>query len=1296
MHTSKKPLLTNFTFLTFLFCSTLIFWAPCAFATDYTWVKGSDGNWDESTSWNPEGVPNGDSDTAAIETVADVTVTMNGSYTLGGLTVGSGDSLTMSDGAWLTIGSSGSGGTLTNNGTIFLNSTTTTYTQLIADGNVTLSGNGTLTLGQEVYARLGYGGSGGSFTNNAGHIIQGKGQLSTTVNNMGTIVADGGILWVNAAATNAGATMTTAGSSGILKISATVSGGSINPGSGTVRLEGATLDGTSNDVTIGTGAVEMPTGGALLKGNVTSGADIVVNDGVWLTIGSSGSGGTLTNNGTIFLNSTTTTYTQLIADGNVTLSGNGTLTLGQEVYARLGYGGSGGSFTNNAVHTIKGTGRILADINNNGEIIAQNGTLTIQSPVTGAGSVETADNGTLDIQQNLGTGDFTMANLGTLQVAINRVVTLTGDFTFYQTDETKWNWSVPSSLQMSGAGTQNQTLEVGGLDQGEQMAGFSDNFELPGLLLENSGTVVTLVDEIDNGNRSSPEALYTYGLYVNTGTTLYLNGLNLYTTIGGEVPIPVQVTPGSQLFGGGTIASIPAGTYYVDIQNGSDSNDGSAGHPWKTLHHAVELINGGESGNYVLYVASGTYAVNQQNVENGEADEPMLLSKENVTIVGSADTPPVIDGAGAENWSTGLEMTGSNLQLVNMSITGFSDDDEKGVYVMEGINCQIRSCFIHGNNWGIHVYTSDNTRIAECDIFNNSTHGIDVSWGSGNLVINNKIHDNPKYGIRAESSPEIYRNLIYDNAYGIYVEAPTQSSASPSPIIQNNVIYQATSGAVSYGIAVIVGEYVEVANPEIYYNTIDGGTLSGIKMENYSSSSPVIKYNIITNFGQYGIDNDTANPASPTIDYNDVWNTSAIVNYQGCAAGAHDITPPADPKYASYSLQSDSPCINTIPPAQEDPVDVDYPGYLRPRPGEENKDMGAYEYVADETVDYTLPTGTGLETDYRIFSIPLSLGTGADMLTAMENVLETYDNTTWRGFLYNGTGYDEFISGAFASHSIVPGTGYWIITTLENTIPFTGKPAPDGVDYFMDLAPGWHIIAPPWSDATVYLGNIEVTDGVNTYPLVAQPYENQLTQRFLWDYTGEDNQYYGYVQRSSNGFFLQNDTGYFINVLSDKAVRLIMPIGEGLGNGVSFDTAPSQAKTVQPDETPPPPPGSTPMADIKANGMDGPVSVAKGDPVSITVKLDPGAWIGRNADWWVAAHTPFDPPGDWYTYVHPNGWGTGIHACLQTPIFEVMSPFPVLNMVLPPGGYTFYFAVDGNMDGKPDATWLDTVQVTVE
>jgi len=48
--------------------------------------------------------------------------------------------------------------------------------------------------------------------------------------------------------------------------------------------------------------------------------------------------------------------------------------------------------------------------------------------------------------------------------------------------------------------------------------------------------------------------------------------------------------------------------------------------------------------------------------------------------------------------------------------------------------------------------------------------------------------------------------------------------------------------------------------------------------------------------------------------------------------------------------------------------------------------------------------------------------------------------------------------------------------------------------------------------------------------------------------------------------------------------------------------------------------------DIKANGQDGPIVVTPGDQISIEVSLDPGDKVGQNADWWIAATTPFAPP----------------------------------------------------------------------
>jgi hypothetical protein len=37
--------------------------------------------------------------------------------------------------------------------------------------------------------------------------------------------------------------------------------------------------------------------------------------------------------------------------------------------------------------------------------------------------------------------------------------------------------------------------------------------------------------------------------------------------------------------------------------------------------------------------------------------------------------------------------------------------------------------------------------------------------------------------------------------------------------------------------------------------------------------------------------------------------------------------------------------------------------------------------------------------------------------------------------------------------------------------------------------------------------------------------------------------------------------------------------------------------------------------DIKANGSDGPVSIPEGDPISVTVKLDPRIYLEVLADW---------------------------------------------------------------------------------
>ena len=111
---------------------------------------------------------------------------------------------------------------------------------------------------------------------------------------------------------------------------------------------------------------------------------------------------------------------------------------------------------------------------------------------------------------------------------------------------------------------------------------------------------------------------------------------------------------------------------------------------------------------------------------------------------------------------------------------------------------------------------------------------------------------------------------------------------------------------------------------------------------------------------------------------------------------------------------------------------------------------------------------------------------------------------------------------------------------------------------------------------------------------------------------------------------------------------------------------------------------------IQANGSSGPFGVRTGVPVSMQVSLDPGPYAGYNAEWWIATDTPMG----WYSYVYPAGWLAGIQRCTAMPLAPI-APTEILNMILPLGGYAFYFALDGIIDGIPEPALVDSAKFIV-
>jgi parallel beta-helix repeat protein len=1077
-----------------------------------------------------------------------------------------------------------------------------------------------------------------------------------------------------------------------------ISGGAINTAgnvtnnglinaAGTIAIS-ITAEAETNlngDITSSTGAIalENTEGGINLTGDstissaggaITLGAAVTIND-VTLIVGTG-------NTGAISFSSTIDSAAE--STGNLTINTDDTATFSNHV----GEGAAIGTLTLTTGNVSTGTKNITA-----GTIAVNGGTFGLADSPAGdwdVGDVTIASGATM----NATTGDFNVSgdwsNSGTFNHKDGTVTldgtnqTLSGTTSFYQLTK---NVNAADTLTFT-SGTANRTtvtntLNLKGQDPELLSLRSTDDAQWE---IDPQGTRTIEFLDVEYSNNVSATNINAFG-----------NDKNC-TDSGNNTKW--------------SFTQLTSGTYYVDTA-GNDSNAGTAAAPWKTLHYAIDRINNGATGTsalpYALIMAAGTYSIS-----NGESAATLIVSQSNVAIIGpdhhtiGAGTA-IIDGTGTSinDWIYGINPTGSNITIKDLSIKNFSAAGQYGIYMSASTGTEVNNCKISNNHTGIELAAGSNTfKIQFCEIYENTTDGLNVLSSTGGEIYRNTIYRHQDDGIAVFGcSPAIKRNKIYDNDTGIRVEA----NSTASPDIINNIIYETTDYTMNHGILVtcLSGG---TARPTIYHNTIDGGSGDGIEIDWRGDSgdvaAPVIKYNIITrcnDTGSFGINANAGATCAP--NYNDVWGNAT--NYSDeCNPGNEEIH--ADPKNGptEFKLPSDSPCRNAIPGTDPpgDPVTIDYHGYSRPGgTTSTSKDMGACEYIPTRTDSYTLPGGSGLETDYDIFTVPLYIGTGQDMRNTMESTLGAYDPTHWRVFARTTSGDIEMNTPAFASLDIKPGMGFWGITVLTEAISFQGTLAPDAIYYVIELAPGWHLFAVPWPGTNINLGKIYVTDGVNQFPITDA--SNTLTEKHIWDYTGTGPNS-GYEIRDTSGFSLAAGTGYFIKVLGSSNIIVAIPPNNSSDPPYNSSTPTPHAmsyESLEPvgltdDPEPPPLPGGSygPVPDIRANELGDNMTVSNGTPVSITVSLDPGNQAGENADWWVVAHTPFTAPLDWYSYVYPEGWRPGIYPCVQTPLFQVPPSFEVLNMALPPGGYTFYFAIDENMDGIVDETWVDSVDVRVE
>jgi hypothetical protein len=252
--------------------------------------------------------------------------------------------------------------------------------------------------------------------------------------------------------------------------------------------------------------------------------------------------------------------------------------------------------------------------------------------------------------------------------------------------------------------------DIGGIDMGT-----ADNFAY-GTIALSGGTYVKLVDESDNTPGSAPEAVYASKLVVPAGTTLDLNGLNLYAE---TLDVDGTIIGGSP----GVIGES------LTVSTLSDVEDGNHGMGEMSLREAMAIARlAGEPMGITFdeSLAGGTIAL---DAANGE-----LLLDTDVAIAAPADMTVRITALGRSR--VVQVAAGVTASLDGLDLTGGRADDEDataedggGVYNAGSLTLMdvtVGSCLAYGSGGGVFNAAGGTLTVVDSSIGSNR-----ATWGGG-------------------------------------------------------------------------------------------------------------------------------------------------------------------------------------------------------------------------------------------------------------------------------------------------------------------------------------------------------------------------------------------------------------------------------------------------------------------------------------------------------------------------------------------------------------------------------------
>jgi parallel beta-helix repeat protein len=264
---------------------------------------------------------------------------------------------------------------------------------------------------------------------------------------------------------------------------------------------------------------------------------------------------------------------------------------------------------------------------------------------------------------------------------------------------------------------------------------------------------------------------------------------NMYWDGTAEFKLPAS------LFGGVQTAPPPPARFYVST-TGSDSGDGSAAHPFKTLAKALSAMEG--SSVHTTFVEGGTYNMTS-TLTLGAADSGMAF-------ISSPKSPAMLDGGGS--LTTLMQLNGaSHVTLRGLTFQN-TNTNSRAAVVLNGAsgNRIVGNHFVNNGEGLLLTGGSNNNTVSGNELDKSASSAVELQNGSnGNVFESNLVNGTGAIGTQGGGfffhggdNNTISHNLVENTAgIGIGIENWDSNTVNVGNVIAGNIVRNSNTSALS-------------------------------------------------------------------------------------------------------------------------------------------------------------------------------------------------------------------------------------------------------------------------------------------------------------------------------------------------------------------------------------------------------------------------------------------------------------------------------------------------------------------